>query len=114
MRHSIIALPKSRPRALPRARRALGASLTLLWLPFTLLLLALVPLGGCAGRDIPEQAPAPAASVPPGLQHSGTQQQFHSFKSAGLTFRFTLTNPGPDTLQLRGYRYRLEEVGQGS
>src|SRR6056297_1819147 len=105
MRHSIFTLP--------RVRRT---PLTLRRLPFALLLrtFALVLFGGCAGRDIPEQTPAPAASVPPGLQHSGTQQQFHSFKSAGLTFRFTVTNPGPDILQLRSYRYRLEEVSQAS
>src|SRR6056297_2035517 len=90
-------------------RRARRIPLTLLLLP-----LALVLLGGCAGRDIAEQPPVPAASLPPGLQHSGTQQQFHSFESAGLTFHFTITNPGLDRLQLHSYSYRLEEVRQAS
>ena len=109
MKHSISA--GGRIPALPRPRRL---PLTLLRTSFTLLLLALalVLFVGCAGRDIPEQPPVPAASVPPGLQHSGTQKQFHSFESAKLTFHFTITNPGPDTLQLHSYRYRLEEIGQ--
>lgn len=81
-------------------------------LTLMLLVLALLLLGGCAGRDIAELPPAPAPSVPPGLQHSGTQHQFYSFESAGLTFHFTITNPGPDTLQLRSYRYHLEEEGR--
>ena len=109
MKHSISAGGR-----IPDLRRSRRLPLTLLRTSLTLLLLALtlVLIAGCAGRDIPEQPPVPAASLPPGLQHSGTQKQFHSFESAELTFHFTITNPGPDTLQLHSYRYRLEEIGQ--
>ncbi len=93
----------------PRYRRS-GFSADLL-LPIFAALLVLT-LVACATEPQPEEPMESALAPPAVLQHLETEHRMHSFTSAGLRLRFSVSQPGKQALSLQGYRFRLESGGE--